>query len=181
MFKILRSLRSSKRLKTTVELMFTTQKANACSLWTACFAFDWKYLFRVNLVQKLEINSLSWNFVSRLIQICRILWWCSRFFVLDCANLVQKIKIVSLNLNLNMQNYVVKICGAHFFCFRPEKPFFVCKSCQKNKNCQPKLKFGTKTNLNMQNSIMIFLFLTININIFPGQIWSKISKLFLQS
>ena len=39
------SLRSSKRLKTTVELRFTTQKANADSPWTACSVFDWKYIF----------------------------------------------------------------------------------------------------------------------------------------
>ena len=79
MFKIIRSLRSSKCLKTTVELTFTTQKANACSPWTACSVFSWKCLFWVNLVQKLKIISLSWNFVPRLIQICRIPWWCSLF------------------------------------------------------------------------------------------------------
>ena len=79
MFKIMRSLRSSKCLKTTVELTFTTQKANACSPWTACSVFDWKYLFWVNLVQKLRIISLSWNFVPRQIQICRIPWWYSLF------------------------------------------------------------------------------------------------------
>ena len=47
--------------------------------WTVCSVFSWKYLFWVNLVQKLKIISLSWNFVSRLIQICRIPWWCSLF------------------------------------------------------------------------------------------------------
>ena len=36
MFKIMKSLRSSKCLKTTFEVTFTTQKANACSRWTAC-------------------------------------------------------------------------------------------------------------------------------------------------
>ena len=36
-----------------------------------------------------------------------------------------------------------KICGVHFFCFRPEKPF-LDKSGQKNQNCQLKQKFGTK-------------------------------------
>ena len=41
----MRSLRSSKCLKTTVELTFTTQKANACSPWIACSVFNWKYLF----------------------------------------------------------------------------------------------------------------------------------------
>ena len=42
----MRSLRFSKCLKTTVELRLTTQKANACSPWTACFVFDWKHLFQ---------------------------------------------------------------------------------------------------------------------------------------
>ena len=39
----------------------------------------------------------------------------------------------------NMQ----KICGVHFFCCRPEKPF-LDKYGQKNQNCQLKQKFGTK-------------------------------------
>ena len=78
-FKKMRSLRSYKLLKTKVELTFTTKKANACSTWTACSAFDWKYLFWVKLVQDFQIISLGWNFVSRLIQICRIPWSCSLF------------------------------------------------------------------------------------------------------
>ena len=79
MFKIMRSLRSSECLKTTIELRLTTQKVNACSPWTACSVFDWKYLFWVNLVQELKIIRLSLNFVLRLIQICRIPWWFSLF------------------------------------------------------------------------------------------------------
>ena len=75
----MRPLRSSKCLKTTAELTFTTQKAYVCSPWTGCSFFDWNYLFWVNLVQKLKIISLSWNFVPRLIQICRVPWWCSLF------------------------------------------------------------------------------------------------------
>ena len=50
MFKIMRSLTSSKCLKTTVHLTFTTQKANARSPWTACSVFNWKYLFWVNFL-----------------------------------------------------------------------------------------------------------------------------------
>ena len=76
--KKMRSLRSLKCLK-TVELTCTAQKLNTCSPWTACSLFDWKYLFWANLIQKLKIKSLSWNFVSRLIQICRIPWSCSLF------------------------------------------------------------------------------------------------------
>ena len=39
-FKIMRSLTSSKCLKTTVQSTFTTQKANARSPWTACSVFN---------------------------------------------------------------------------------------------------------------------------------------------
>ena len=70
----MRSLRSSKRLKTTVQLTFTIQEANVCRPWTFSFTFNWKYLFWVNLVQKLKIIGLSLNFVPRLIQKCRTLW-----------------------------------------------------------------------------------------------------------
>ena len=55
----MRSLKSSKCLKTTVELTFTTQKTNACSPWTACSVFDLKYLFWANLVEKRKVISLS--------------------------------------------------------------------------------------------------------------------------
>ena len=41
----MRSLRSSKYLKRTVELTFTTQKASACNPGTACSFFDWKGIF----------------------------------------------------------------------------------------------------------------------------------------
>ena len=60
-------------------LTFTTQEANSSSSWTACSVFHWKYLFWVNLVQKLKIISLNWNFVPRPIQICKIPLWYSLF------------------------------------------------------------------------------------------------------
>ena len=50
-------------------------KSKRCSPWTAYSVFDWKYFFWVNLIQKLKIVSLSWNFVPRLIQIFRIPRW----------------------------------------------------------------------------------------------------------
>ena len=81
MFKIMRPLRSSKCLKTTVELTVTIQKSNAFSPWTACSVFNWKHVFWVNLVERLKIISISWNFVTRLVQICRIQWWCSLFLL----------------------------------------------------------------------------------------------------
>ena len=77
MFKMIRFLRSSKCSKATVTLTFNI--TNACSPWTTCSVFDWKYPFWVNLVQKLNILSLSWNLVFRLIQIYRIPWRYSLF------------------------------------------------------------------------------------------------------
>ena len=56
MFKIMRSLRSSKCLEATFELTFTTQKASDFSPWTACSVFNWKYFFGVNLVQKSKLS-----------------------------------------------------------------------------------------------------------------------------
>ena len=50
-----------------------------------------------------------------------------------------------------------KICGVHFLCFRPEKPF-LGKSGQKDQDCQFKLKCGANPNLNGWNSMMMFTF-----------------------
>ena len=135
MFKIMRSLRSSKCLETTVKLTFTTQKANACNAWTTRSVFNWKYLFWVNLVKKFKIISLSWIFVCFWLEIS---FW---------ANLVQKFKTVSLcwNFLLDWFEYaeLYRKSFSHIFCFRPEK-HFLDKSGQKNQNCQFKQKFGTK-------------------------------------
>ena len=58
-----------------------------------------------------------------------------------------------------MQNSMVVIT----FCFKPEKPF-LGKFGPENQNCQLKLKFGTKTNSNMQNSMVMFAFSAFNHN-----------------
>ena len=47
------------------------------------------------------------------------------------------------------------------FCFRPEIPF-LGKFGPKIQNYQFKLKFGTKTNSNMQNSMAMFTFSTFD-------------------
>ena len=47
---------------------------------------------------------------------------------------------------------------AFTFSVLDQKNSFLGKSGQKNQNCQFKLKFGTKTNLNMRNSMMMFTF-----------------------
>ena len=71
------------------------------------------------------------------------------------ANLVQKIKIVSLCWNLVFRP--IKICSIYFFCFWPEIPF-LGKFDSKSQNFQFKLKFGTSTNSNIHNSMVVFNF-----------------------
>ena len=64
MFKIMRSLRSSKCLKTTVELTFTTKKANTCSPWIACSVFDWGYLLWGKCGPKTQILPVKLKFCT---------------------------------------------------------------------------------------------------------------------
>ena len=91
------------------------------------FVFGRKYSVWDNLVQKINIVSLRWNLIPRIIWICWIQWCCSLFSFLTgntllgqiwsklsiftafmfpirnalfCVNLVQKIKIISLSWNL---------------------------------------------------------------------------------
>ena len=146
----MRSLRSLKCLKTTVELTFTTQKANSCSRWTACFQQE--IPFWVNLVQKLKIVGLSWNCVPRLIQMYRIPWRCSTFLFTIGNTFLGKFGPKNQNCQFEMKFrtrliwicwIAYKVCAVHFSCFRPEKPFLE-KFGQKNKNCLLKQKFDTK-------------------------------------
>ena len=99
------------------------------------------------------------------------------------TNLVQKIKIVSLKKKKKYRTILIlicrfmqNICGVHYFCFRPEKTC-LGKSGQKNQNFQLKQKFVTKTNLNMQSSMMMFTFSVFDQKYLFGPIWSKKSKL----
>ena len=75
------------------------------------------------------------------------------------ANLVQKIKIISWSWNLVAR--LIRICRIQwcffFFCFWV-KIFFLGKFGPKSQNCHFKLKFGTYTNSNMQNSMAMFIF-----------------------
>ena len=82
-------------------------------------AFDWKHLFRANLIQKMKTVSLNKNLVSRLIPICSIQWWCSLFSVLVekhpfWVNLVQKLKVVSLSWNMVSRS--IRICRVQWCC-----------------------------------------------------------------
>ena len=126
--------------------------------------FDWNYPLWVNLVQKIKLVNLNWNLVPRLIQICRFQWWCLFFLFETRSTLFGKIWSKKWNLSFQAEiwynekfGYVEFHGGVHFFCFGLETPF-LGKFGPKNENCQFKLKFGTKTNLNKQNSMVVFTF-----------------------
>ena len=50
--------------KTTVELTFTTRKANAYNSWTACPVFNWKYRFWGKLDPKTQNYEFNLKFYS---------------------------------------------------------------------------------------------------------------------
>ena len=74
-----------------------------------------------------------------------------------------------------------KLCGVHFFCFRPfwvnmknsiVMFIFLCfrlevyvflEICSKHQNCFLRLKLGIQTNLNMQNLMVIFFSFSLEI------------------
>ena len=74
-----------------------------------------------------------------------------------------------------MQNSMMSF--GFIFCFRPDIFF-----APKNQNCQFKLKFGTKTNLNMKNSMVMFVFSIFYWKYpFLEEICSKKSKFFVEA
>ena len=86
--------------------------------------------------------------------------WCS-LFLLDeknpfCANLVKKIKIISLKRNLVPR--LTWICEIQWWCslfLFLTIISFMGKFDLKIHNCLLKVKFDTKTNLNMRNSMVV--------------------------
>ena len=79
MFKIIRSFRFSKCIKTTVKLTFPIQKEHAFSPPTGCSVFNWKYLFWVNLgkfnsdVHFFVFSTRSILFLGNLLQKSKLL------------------------------------------------------------------------------------------------------------
>ena len=104
-------MRSSKSLKTTVELTFTTQKATLVVHQLLVLFSTGNTLFWVNLVRKLKIVSLRWKVILRLIRIWRIQWWCSVFLFLTRSILFLEIcsKIVCWSWNLEPR--FIRICA----------------------------------------------------------------------
>ena len=83
---------------------------------------DRKYPFWANLVQKIKVVSLRWNLVPRLIQICKIQWWCSIFLFYNRNSFFGQFGPVNQNCqfklklstyaNSNMQNSMVMIISS---------------------------------------------------------------------
>ena len=92
--------------------------------------FEWKYTFWANLVQQIKNVTLTWNLVPTL-----------------------KAEIWYL-LELEHAEFNGDVYSS---CFWLEIPF-LGKFAPKNHSCHFKLKFGTYTNSNMQNSMVMFIF-----------------------
>ena len=94
------------------------------------FFFQWKYHFWANLVQKIEILTLSWNLVPTIIRTWRIQWWCSFFLFLIRTTLLDKFGPKNQNYhfklkfgtytNSSMQNSMVMFI---YFVFDWKYPF----------------------------------------------------------
>ena len=83
-------------------------------------AINWKHTFWATSAQKIKIVSLSWNWVPRLIPMCKIQWWGLLLLFLVGStlfgkNLVQKMKIVNLSRNLPCR--LIQICRIQWWCF----------------------------------------------------------------
>ena len=90
------------------------------------------------------------------------------------ANLVLKIKIVSLSRNLEPR--LILVCRVQwiYLIFL----FSTWKFNPKNQNCQCKLKFCTSTNLNMQNSMVVFPFFVFDRKTTNTHFWANLVQIF---
>ena len=86
-------------------------KSKRLQSWLFCFQLEIPF-FGVNLVQKLKIISLSWNFVLRLIQIRRIPSSCSLFLFSSGNTFLGKFdpKNQSCQFELKLRTSLIWIC-----------------------------------------------------------------------
>ena len=144
------------------------------------FFWDWRYPFWANLVQKTKIISLRWTLVIRLIRVCR--YRCSLFcFWLEIPLSGKLGPKVQYCPKWNWIPRLIWICRIQWWCtfylFWTGNTLFGQIWSKRSKLFT--LEFGTKTNLNIQNSKVMFIFSTRTI-LFGG-IFSKKSELFVQA
>ena len=96
------------------------------------------------------------------------------------ANLVCKIKITRLHWNSIPRLNRICTTTVYLICFRRKVPFWR-KFGPKNLNCQFMLKFGLKLISICLIQWGCSLFLVLMLNTYFRHIWSKNSKLFVQS
>ena len=131
------------------------------------FSVFWPGLpFRTNLLTKFKIVCFKWNLIPRLIQICRIQWWCSLSLLLTRNTLFGQIwsgekkqncqfkLYFDIQINLDIQISVLMFTFSVFFF----QKYYMSKFGPKNQNCQFKLKFGIMANSNLQNSMVLCTF-----------------------
>ena len=86
------------------------------------------YDFWANLVQNVKIVSWRWNLIHKLIQLCRIQWWCSLLLFLVGIPCLGQFGLINQNCQLKVKldtwfEYAEFNDAVQFFCFGTETPF----------------------------------------------------------
>ena len=123
-----------------------------------------KHHFWANQVKNIKIFTLSQTLILKLIRRCRLQWYC-HLCLFQTGNTLfgrfwsknSKMSILAEFWYLGQFKYTKFNGAVHFFGLRQET-IFGRKFGPANQNCQIKLKFGTQTNSNIQNSLMLFTF-----------------------
>ena len=178
----MRSFRSSKYLKTTVELTFTTQKGNACSLGLFVLSSNGNTFLR-RFGPKTQNYQFELKFCTQTNSNIQNSTVMSTFSVFDQKYFQGKFGIKNKNCQFELTpdqfEYaeLYRKMGVFIFSALGQKNTFWVNLVKKNQNCQFKRKFATATNLNLRNSMMMFTFSVFDRKYLLGQIRSKKSKL----
>ena len=120
--------------------------------------------FRANLVQNLNILSLSENLTPTPIQIWKIYWQCYCLCFRPETYFWEKFDNTKSNLSVSAEvwhqdqfEYAEFNGGVHFFSCTKETGF-LGKFVPKNRNCHFQLKFSSKNYSNIPNSMVVLTF-----------------------
>ena len=126
------------------------------------FVFDRKYPFGAspknqNYQLKLEFGTYTNSNMHNSIMLFSFLFLSGNTLFGQILSKKSKLSVESEIWQLDYFEYAEFSDAAHFFCFSVEIPF-LAKFGPQNQNSRFKLKFGTYTNSNMQNSMVMFIY-----------------------
>ena len=135
------------------------------SMMMFTFFMSTRNTFLAKFGPKNQNHQFELKFLTRLIWICRIQWWCSLFqFIGNTFLGMFGPKNQNCQFELKFCTRIIWIYRVQWWCSlfqflngntRNTRFRLSGQSGHKNEICQFKLKFGTKTNVNMQNSMVM--------------------------